>query len=69
MPTAVLEDRSLARALYLEGFTLKEVAQRVNVKFMTLCSWKRRERWDEQPRKQLESKAAGGQGRKRKDRS
>lgn len=57
MPVATIEDRSLAKALYLEGLSLKDVAQQINVKLATLCSWKCREKWDECPRKEIDSKS------------
>jgi len=49
-PTPSTDRRSEARALYWQGYSVADIARRLAVKYATVDSWKRRQKWDEAPR-------------------
>lgn len=57
MAAKSLPERDLAKELYRNGLEVSEIAKRINVRYQTIYQWRRREKWDCQPRKTHESQA------------
>jgi uncharacterized protein YjcR len=54
-PPAQTDPRRRARSLYWQGYALTWIAKHLGQKFPTVCSWKRRDKWDEfSPLKKVE---------------
>lgn len=53
---ADIDPRRRARALYWQGWKLMAIANELRINFNTICSWKRREKWDDsEPIQRIES--------------
>ncbi len=47
MAISVYTSRKDAANLYWQGFSVSEIAAKLNIKYQTVDSWKRRDKWDE----------------------
>lgn len=63
MPEAIVQPRDIALELWLQGFTVPQVAQQLSLKPETIYSWKRRLNWVRPgPKPPTEAQVASLQG-------